>query len=175
MKTFHKIFISLLLFYCFQAFSQPVPAKYGNEWIRFDLMNSSQQYPPKYFKIKIVKEGIYKLTTEDLINAKFPETSVGSGAIAISPKKLQLFHLGIEEPLWVNGDLDGILQDSGDFIAFYANKNLGQQDSLMFEDDTSYTNNYYSILSDTAAYFLTWDDDTNHLRYSDYTNTTFTG
>ena len=62
------------------AFSQV-----GNEWIN---------YGQTYYKIPVAKDGLYKLTQEHLAQAGVPITQV-------DPRRLQLFHRGIEQAILV--------------------------------------------------------------------------
>src|SRR5688500_11704404 len=83
-------------------------AQVGNEWINFSQ---------SYYKIPIAREGVYKLDYNALQAAGFP---VGS----VDPKKIQLFHRGVEQHIFVDGEND-LQFDPTDFIEFYGNKNDG--------------------------------------------------
>ncbi|MEZ4894740.1 MAG: hypothetical protein R2778_17220 [Saprospiraceae bacterium] len=56
---------------------------YGNEWI---------DYTQTYYKIKVARDGIYRIGTQSLLNAGMP--------IATSPgSQFRLYHLGEEIPV----------------------------------------------------------------------------
>ncbi|WP_299454188.1 C25 family cysteine peptidase [uncultured Microscilla sp.] len=115
---------------------------YGNEWI-----NYSQQY----YKIPVVKKGVYKISYAQLQSAGIPIASV-------KPKNLQIFHRGKEQAIVVNSASNEVFSSS-DYVLFYGEKNDGTQDALMYKDPTWLVNKYYNLYSDTTAYFLTWTVD----------------
>ncbi|WP_080059328.1 putative type IX secretion system sortase PorU2 [Spirosoma aerolatum] len=119
------------------AYAGQAQFRYGNEWI---VPTQS------YAKISILEDGIYRITYAELVRAGFtPDT--------INPKNLQLFHRGRELAIEVIGDEDGRF-DQTDFIQFYAEKNKGELDSLVYYH-TSRANPYQSLFSDETFYFLT--------------------
>lgn len=130
MKLLFPVF--LLLAYAGQA-----QFRYGNEWI-----------VPKqsYAKISIRENGIYQISYAELAAAGFVLDT-------IDPKKLQLYHHGRELAIEVSGDEDGRF-DPTDFIQFYAEKNNGERDSLVYYQ-TQRANPYHSLFSDETFYFLT--------------------
>ncbi|MGL1887077.1 MAG: C25 family cysteine peptidase [Reichenbachiella sp.] len=133
----NRLFIWCLLF--ITTLSVGVAQPYGNEWIDFNQ---------NYFKISIGENGIYKLTRTELASAGFP---VGS----VDPRKIQLFHLGQEIALHVEGESDGSF-GTNDFIEFYGKVNDGTTDTPLYIEENNQPHTYYNIFSDTAAYFLTY-------------------
>lgn len=132
----NKFHITLLiLFLVANAVAQP----YGNEWI-----DQNQ----RYFKINIGENGIYRLTRSDLSGFGFP---VGS----VDPRKIQLFHLGQEVAITIEGQLDGTF-DPSDYIEFYAKKSDGTTDTPLYNDPSNQPHSYYNLFSDSSAYFLTY-------------------
>ena len=131
-----RVFLSLL-FGFFVHHVCLAQLRYGNEWIV-----PSQSYA----KISIVENGVYRVSYAELVNAGFALN-------IISPKNLQVFHHGREVAITVFGEADGRF-DSTDFIEFYAEKNNGEQDSLVYYH-TSRANPYQSLFSDETFYFLT--------------------
>ncbi|NUM31334.1 MAG: hypothetical protein HUU47_03300 [Bacteroidetes bacterium] len=127
----------LIIFFCAIGFLQGYSQKYGNEWINFNQ---------DYFKIKIFKEGIYKIDYNTLQTAGFPLTST-------NPKNIQIWLKGEEMPIIVSGESDGNF-DPTDFIEFYANYNDGNLDSVLFRKGEQ-PHKYMSLYNDTAVYFLT--------------------
>ena len=150
--------IKRFLIFCFLIFvTNALKAqKYGNEWI---------DYSQDYYKIKISKEGIYRIPDSILLNAGIPLNS-------IDPRNFQLFHNGTEQAIYIEGENDGVF-DSNDFIEFYGNKNDGFIDSLLYEDVEFVPNPYYSLINDTAVYFLTWNSSTSNKRMSVETDVSF--
>ncbi|MBA3971156.1 MAG: hypothetical protein H0X46_03270, partial [Bacteroidetes bacterium] len=72
------------------------------------------------------------------------------------PKNFQLFNNGIQQYIFVEGESDNVF-NSSDFIEFYAQKNDGALDSLLYVNTPFLPNPYYSLINDTAVYFLTWN------------------
>ncbi|MBC7921255.1 MAG: hypothetical protein H7Z75_09215, partial [Ferruginibacter sp.] len=115
---------------------------FGNEWINYDQT---------YYKIPVVEKGLYRITVNALTNAGFPVSTV-------NPKTIQLFRRGREQALFVSGEGDERI-DEGDYLEFYGQGNDGAPDSLLYLPHSAQPHPYYSLYSDTAAYFLTWRTD----------------
>jgi len=129
--------------------------QYGFEWIR--------AYQP-YIKIKLVKEGIYRIQATDI-----------PSFTAQNPRKFQLFRNGIEQSIFVSGELDGKF-DSIDFVEFYAFPNDGLLDREMFRTPGEQAHTFKSLFSDTACYFLTVLPDSsaqNPLRFQAFTDSDY--
>lgn len=152
LKTlFLFLFVNL---FCLSLFCQ---TKYGNEWIDNAKI---------YYKIKVAKDGIYKVTFEDMINAGFPQASVAASS-------LKLINFGKEQAIDVSNSNFG----PGEFFLFYGQKNTIGLDSLLYTDwKKDLFNSEYSIITDTNAYFLTISPETSNLRFiqvnPDYSNIT---
>lgn len=121
--------------------SVPGVAQVGNEWIKFNQ---------SYFKIPIVKDGIYRITYTDLQTAGFPTAST-------DPRRIQLYHRGIEQAIFVQGQADATFNTS-DYIEFYGKRNDGTLDAGLYQPSSLQPHQYYNLYSDTAAYFLTWTE-----------------
>lgn len=135
-RTYPRLlFIILLLSGPVGAQSQPL----GNEWI-----NDGQTY----LKIPVVQPGLYRITSAELQRAGLPTTTV-------DPTSIQLFHRGIEQAIYVAGESDNRI-DPTDFLEFYGRGNDGAPDSLLYRPHSTQPHAYYSLFSDTTAYFLTW-------------------
>ena len=132
----------------------------GNEWI---------SYGQTYLKIPVAKAGIYRITTDELDKAGLPTTTV-------DPTTIQLFHRGVEQAIYVAGESDNRL-DPGDFLEFYGQANDGAPDSLLYSPHSAQPHPYYSLFSDTTAYFLTWRLDRGKpgKRMASYTDTDYAG
>ena len=128
------------IFFLFFLFSISSHAQYSNEWITF-----GQQY----YRIPIAKDGIYKLSYADLQAAGVP---VG----AVDPRRIQLYHRGVEQAVFMQGQSDAKL-DPGDFMEFYGKRNDGALDANLYQPSLAQPHPYYNLYSDTTAYFLTWN------------------
>ncbi|CAN5269909.1 hypothetical protein BH23BAC1_BH23BAC1_37540 [soil metagenome] len=111
----------------------------GNEWIDFNQT---------YFKIPTAEDGIYRLSYNDLLSSGFPVNTV-------DPRRIQLFHRGKEQAIFIQGQEDAQI-NPGDFIEFYGQKNDGTSDAELYNPSSAQPHQYYSLFSDTTAYFLTW-------------------
>lgn len=161
MKNLKKLFLfSLSIFSIFVCKSQ---SRFGNEWINFNQ---------NYYKIQVTENGIYKIDYNALIGAGLPVT-------LIDPRKFQLFYLGKEQPIYIHGEADGKI-DPTDVIEFFGKKNDGTMDAELYESPLYQPHPFYSFVSDTSSYFLTWLDNTTPqlgLRYSkiaDYNYSSYT-
>ncbi|MEN0046542.1 MAG: C25 family cysteine peptidase [Bacteroidota bacterium] len=123
---------------------------YGNEWI---------DYGQFYYKVPIVEDGVYRLTYQELQNAGvFSESTVPTGA------NFQIFHQGEEIPVYVT--TTGSFT-SGDYIEFYGEQNDGGLDSHLYQSSRrDQLNPEYSMYTDTAIYFLTWNGLSSNNRYT---------
>ncbi|MGC1242124.1 MAG: C25 family cysteine peptidase [Chryseosolibacter sp.] len=116
--------------------------QHGEEWIQFDR---------PYFKIPIAKEGLYRLSYQDLQQAGFD--------VSANPKTFQLFHRGIEQSIIVQGEDDQVFHPS-DFIEFFGRGNDGALDSSLYAQPHFQPHRLYNLYSDTTFYFLTYGSDT---------------
>jgi hypothetical protein len=148
-------YFTLVLFFA-SLYSLHAQQRFGNEWIDF-----SQEY----YKIPVSQEGIYRITYYTLVNAGI---NVGS----INPKKLQMFYLGKEQYVFINGENDNTF-DPGDYIEFYAKKNDGVTDIPLYRTAKEQPHTFFSLYSDTSAYFLTWSSTTDGQRLTPFTDTAY--
>ncbi len=148
--------ICFLLIASFGLKAQP----FANGWI---------DYSQKYYKIKVAQNGIYRIDFATLSNAGI---SVGPGGI--NPQNLQLFNKGKQQYIYIEGENDGEI-NNGDFIEFYGEKNDGALDSLIYYNTSFIPNPYYSLINDTAVYFLTWNNSTSNNRLLPETDVNFAG
>lgn len=139
--------VCLIVFVTFQVKAQT----YGNEWINYSQF---------YYKIKIAQNGVYRIDSATLAAAGVP---VGVGGI--DPNRFQIFNKGVQQYIYVEGENDNVFNTS-DFIEFYAEKNDGSLDSLLYTNSNFVPNPYYSLINDTAVYFLTWNGLTTNNRMS---------
>ena len=112
----------------------------GNEWI----------VPgQRYFKIKIDRDGIYKLNQAYLSQA---------GITGVAPSRLQVWRRGREMAVYGGGNQTTL--DATTFLEFYAVHNDARLDGELYKQPADQSNPYYSFYTDTAAYFLTWNSTT---------------
>ena len=147
----NKFYTLLFLSFIFQQasaqfFSETGDTLYGNEWINYDQ---------QYFKIPVAEDGIYRVSYNDLVESGVPVTE-------FLGRHVQLFHDGKEQPIYLtNKNTFG----EADFIEFYGEMNRGELDEIFYENPTKMQlNPEYSLFTDTAAYFLTWNSSGSNLR-----------
>ncbi|HEY1046231.1 MAG TPA: hypothetical protein VGF79_07320, partial [Bacteroidia bacterium] len=133
------LFCSFLTFLFTNTFAQP----YGNEWIKSDQ---------KYFKIKIGRTGIYRIDYPFLVTAA---QMMQVDLTTVNPKKWQMFHKGVEIPIYVAGENDNVF-NSNDFIEFFARTNDGELDKDLYRDPRHLANSITSMITDTSCYYLTF-------------------
>ncbi len=114
-------------------------AQYSNDWIRTGQ---------SYYKISVASKGVYRLTYSDLQTAGLPLS-------AIDPRRIQIFHRGQEQSIFVQGQADAVF-DPTDYVEFYGTGNDGTLDKDLYKPTSSQPHTYYNLYSDTTAYFLTW-------------------
>ncbi len=128
-----------------------------NDWVN---------YNQEYFKIQVAKDGIYRVYYDDLDN----QTATNLTQVALS--SFQLFHKGEEKPIDVYTGQDGNF-NSGDYIEFFGEKNRGELDEPLYENPGDQPHEGYSLYTDSAAYFLTWQSGNQGLRYRDFKETDY--
>lgn len=104
-------------------------------------------YSKTYLKIGTARDGIYRITKNDLQN-------LGIGVNTIDPRTLQMFLRGSEIPIFVEGETDESF-DENDFIEFIGLRNMGDKHREENNFDKPY-NEYLNLYSDTTIYWLTW-------------------
>ena len=113
-------------------------AQFGNEWVNFST---------PYYKIPVGKDGIYRLTRSELLAAGIPSF--------VNPKTIKLYHRGVEQAIYVEGEGDNQL-NTNDFVEFFGRKNDGTVDTQLFTTPAAQPHKYYNLYSDTTAFFLTY-------------------
>src|SRR5690606_23327815 len=122
---------------------------YGNEWINFNQ---------SYFKFKIGTNGIYRI----------PFSLLSSHGLAAVPgAQFALYREGVEVPIYVS---TSSVFTNGDYIEFYGSKANGNMDKELFVPVSNQGNDEINIISDSAAYFLTYSSGV-HARLSLSLNT----
>jgi hypothetical protein len=147
MKKIYFLLIQLLVFQA--VFSQ----NYGNEWIN---------YGQPYYAFPVVQNGLYRIDFSTLVASNI-------STAGIDPARFQLFGKDHEVPLYLVDGNDNSF-DSGDYFLFYAEKNNGWADSLIYTDPSTMANPGYSLINDTVYYFFSWSTSANGLRFIPQTN-----
>jgi hypothetical protein len=160
MRKYVQVFFFVFSCYLFNT-SNCFSQKYWNEWINFSQ---------KYYKIPVSQNGIYRLDSLTLSKAGIPLT-------LIDPRNIQLYFRGKEQYIFIKGESDGVFNPT-DYIEFYGQKNDGSLDSILYKGNlynrpARQPNPYYSLFSDTAAYFLTWNNSFFNKRMLLSTDTAF--
>ena len=151
-KRLLAVSLFLLLFISIKA------QNFGNEWIDYSL---------KYYKIPVTQNGIYNISYATLQAAGVPVNT-------INPHNFQIFNKGAQQNIYVQGESSGIFNPT-DFIEFYGEKNDGSLDSRLYVNNFFVPNPYYSLINDTAMYFLTWNNSINNNRFIVESDTSFSG
>ncbi len=144
-KNKYVLLIAILSCCFFQS-----KAQFGNEWIN---------YNQQYFKFKVYRNGIHRITQQELLNAGMPANASGAS--------LQLFREGQEIPMFVS---NSTFLGNNDYIEFFGEKANGNIDKKLYYVDSNQLNPAQNLISDTAFYFLTINTTTPHLRYDILTN-----
>lgn len=152
--TLKHYIILLLLSACFSSFAQMTDngiTRYGNEWIHEGQL---------YFKVRISRDGVYRIEYNTIKNAGLPENITGS--------QLQLFKNGVEIPISVSSSGNW---SEGDYLTFQGYYNKSEMDVYSFPGRANdIVNPKASMYSDTATYFLTINPAGNGLRTQVITN-----
>lgn len=133
--------LTLSLFIFFGTIGTVFSQVYGNEWI--DLNKT-------YFKLKVIEDGFYKVSYNELTNVGFPVD-------AVNPQNIQLWHRGKEVSIEVIGEDDNTFNAS-DYFLFYGQKADAALETPLYEKPEYQLNPTYSLYSDTSYYYLTWDE-----------------
>lgn len=141
LTTYHSVLTLAILLLGLKGKAQ----QYGNEWI---------DYNKTYYKFKVGKEGIYRINKNALDAAGVPATVSGGNFI--------LYRNGQEVTVYTT--TTGTFGAS-DYIEFFGAKNDGSFDKGLFQDPSWQSDPGASLFSDTACYFLTYDNQSNHQRY----------
>ncbi len=119
---------------------------YYNEWIDFSKT---------YYRCQVGATGIYRITLSDL-------NTIGLGGEAA--QNFQLWRNGKEVPLYTSV-ASGPLGAS-DYIEFWGERNDGVTDRDLYRLPSYQLNDQESLLTDTAAFFLTVNSASANLRYA---------
>lgn len=141
MKQFFILSIIFFLTIIFQnAFAQN---NFSNSW--FD-------YERDYYKIKIAKEGVYRISKNVL----------EQNGLLTNGSAYKMYTDGKEVPIYVSKNTTF---ENSDFIEFYAKELDGNFDTQLFDEPADQLHKYRSLFTDTATYFLTIDGSSENLRF----------
>jgi hypothetical protein len=136
-----KIFLSLLLPFLssnalYAQIVNGLDTLYGHEWI---------ESGGSYLKIKTARDGIYRITGEQLLALGIPSQQLVG-------HQMVLWRNGKKEPFY--SSTPGPLQ-SQDYLEFVGRLNRAEVDAYLFEGgEQDLLNPDYSLFSDTAVFFL---------------------
>jgi hypothetical protein len=122
-------------------------AQYGNEWI---------DYSRPHFRITVTSEGIYRISGTAL-------NSVGLNFIA--PQNFRIFRDGQQIPIYVDATGNTV-----NFIEFYAYPNDGKNDTRLYRNPDWQMHDFYSLFSNDAIYYLTFNNSGGNLRLNETPN-----
>ena len=122
-----------------------ISQSYYNEWIDFSKT---------YYKFKVGATGLYRINAADL-------NSIGLASEAA--QNFQLWRNGKQVPLYTSV-ANGSLGANG-FLEFWGEKNDGVPDRDLYRIQANQLSTQESLLTDTAAFFLTVSPGGNNLRF----------
>ena len=142
MILFRKIILFVLFFaFHFNFFSQG----FGNEWINF-----SQQY----FHFPISNSGIHRIEYNVLNNYL---SNLGIDISNIPHDQFQIFGREKEVSILIKDQNNNGFLNQQDYVEFYAEKNDGWLDTLVYDSAVHIPDSYYCLFNDTIRYFFTWN------------------
>ena len=124
---------------------------YNNEWI---------DYSKTYYKFKVGKTGLYRISQSVLSAAGLGNTSADY---------FQLWKNGKQIPIYTS--VSSGTFSASDYIEFWGEMNDGKPDRELYRDPNWQLNDKWSLETDTAAYFLTVNTDpSSNLRLQNTAN-----
>ena len=143
------LFLGLLL-KANDSFSQTSATLGANE-VKEDWMQMGQDY----WIVPVVDKGIYRISADELIKKGFP------GVEDTLNFQYELFSLGVPIAMLIHHDKEN---GAASYLEFYGEGDEGKSDDLLFkEEKSSRLNPLFSLFTDTAYYFLSWQKKTNKL------------
>jgi hypothetical protein len=118
------------------------------------LNNSWIDYNRTYFKFKVGKSGVYRISQPTLASA---------GLNNVPAEQFQLWRNGQQVRIFTtvaSGSLS-----AADYIEFWGERNDGKPDKDLYRDTSYQLSDSFSLHTDTAIYFLTVNPAGNNLRY----------
>ncbi|MGV3528392.1 MAG: C25 family cysteine peptidase [Flavisolibacter sp.] len=131
-----KSLVFCLLLIPFLAMSQA----FNNEWI---------DHNKTYYTFKIAKTGLYRL----------PQSALSAAGLGGTPaEQFQLWRNGVQVPVYTSVTSGAL--GAGDYIEFWGEMNDGKPDRELYRKPEFQLNDKWSLISDTAVYFLTVNTNT---------------
>ena len=121
--------------------------------------NSWIDYNKTYYKFKVGSSGLYRISQATL-------SSIGLNNI--SADQFQLWRNGEEVRIYTTS-ASGPIASSG-YIEFWGVMNDGKKDTKLYLNTNYQLSDHWSLVTDTAAYFLTVNTAGNNLRYNNVAN-----
>ena len=78
-----------------------------------------------------------------------------------------MFRDGKQVPVFITTDKN---LEAGDYIEFYGEKNDGQFDSRLYQEEDGQLNSFKSLFNDTSTYYLTWNNESVNDRIQNVEN-----
>ncbi|HLA52894.1 MAG TPA: hypothetical protein VK618_06305, partial [Flavitalea sp.] len=138
-----RFIILLLLIATLPVFAQ----QYNNEWINFNQT---------YYKFKVGANGLYRIPRSTLDAAGIGNTGVQFFELWRNGQRVRLFTTTSSGPLPSNG-----------YMEFWGEGNDGKPDKALYRISSFQHTSQISLITDTAAYFLSVNTDQSGLFYSD--------
>lgn len=126
--------------------------QYGNEWINFNQ---------QYFQFSVVQTGIHRINYTTLYNSLNQQ---GVDLNQINHSQFQIFGREKEVSILVNDINNNNILDQNEYIEFYAEKNDGWLDELVYDSTSHIPDRYFSLFNDTIRYYFTWNNGFNNKR-----------
>jgi hypothetical protein len=124
--------------------------QYNNEWIRFNQT---------YYKFKIAKTGLVRI----------PKSVLDAAGIGNTPVEyFELWRNGEKVPFYPS-IASGVLPGGG-YLELWGRPNDGKPDKAMYRDPVNQHTDKNSLLTDTAVYFLSVNNNQSGFRIQDVTN-----
>ncbi len=140
-----KLLLPIFIFISIAGYCQT-----NNSWI---------DYTKTYYKFKVGATGLYRISQSTL-------SSIGLGNT--SADQFQLWRNGEEVRLYTT-TVSGPLGSSG-YIEFWGEMNDGKKDTKLYLNTDYQMSDHWSLVTDTASYFLTVNTSGNNLRYTNAVN-----
>ena len=135
--------------------------QYGNEWINFTQ---------KYFHFPITQTGIHRIYY-NTISSELAQLGINIGQIPHDG--FQVFGKQKEISILIKDPNNNGVLDQNEYIEFYAEKNDGWLDELVYDSINHIPDKYYSLFNDTIRYYFTWNNGFNNKRTLVETDTNF--
>ena len=132
---------------------------FHNEWI---------DYGKTYYKFKVGGFGTDMVNGAAILKkgmVRIPFSTIAAAGLSGTPSEyFQLWRDGEEVPVFISKDYGTL--GSNDYIEFWGEANNGKLDKEMYREASFQLSDYWSLQTDTAAYFLTSNPQGNNKRFT---------